>query len=291
MDGEQLIREHREAGCFFQVDETTSFVREAGSGTPVVCMHGVPTSSFLYRKLLDALAREGMAGMAFDLPGLGLADRPTDFDYSWTGLGRFSASAIDSLNLDEFHLVVHDIGGPVGFEVAAQYPDAIRSLTLLNTIVRVDEFRPPWFMEAFRYPVVGPVWLKSMMGPMFRMLAYRVGVKDRTAMTASEVQAHYELLKRDDGGSAFLDIMRGFELTAQKRERYVSTLRAAEYHLQVIWGRNDPVLSLSPYGETARRVTEVETIKKVSGRHFVQEEQPELIAREISDLSANGERS
>jgi pimeloyl-ACP methyl ester carboxylesterase len=83
-------------------------------------MHGVPTSSFLYRKVLAGLKRGGLRGVAFDLPGLGLASRPVDFDYSWSGLGAFSASAVDALGLDSFHLVVHDVGGPVGFELATE---------------------------------------------------------------------------------------------------------------------------------------------------------------------------
>jgi len=69
----------------------TGFVREAGDGETVLCMHGVPTSSFLYRKVLDGLAARGLRGVAFDLPGLGLADRPESFDYTWTVLGRYCA--------------------------------------------------------------------------------------------------------------------------------------------------------------------------------------------------------
>ena len=67
--------------------------------------------------------------MSFDLPGLGFADRPSDFDYTFTGLGRFAVAAVDVLGLDRFHLVVHDAGGPVGFELAAAIPDRVRSLT------------------------------------------------------------------------------------------------------------------------------------------------------------------
>jgi haloalkane dehalogenase len=62
--------------------------------------------------MIDELAARGLRGIAFDLPGLGLADRPPDFDYSWTGLGRFAAAVVDALGLDHCHLVVHDIGAP-----------------------------------------------------------------------------------------------------------------------------------------------------------------------------------
>jgi len=194
-----------------------SFVREQGEGEPVVCIHGVPTSSFLYRKVLDQLARRALRGVAFDLPGLGLADRPVDFDYTWTALGRFCREAVDALQLDDFHLVVHDVGGPVGFELAAAARDRIRSLTILNTIVDVEHFERPWVMEPFVVRGVRRAWLGSMTRPSFLGLMYALGVKDRTASPPAELMAYIDLLKRGDGGEAFLKIMRGFERTRAKR--------------------------------------------------------------------------
>ena len=60
-------------------------------------------TSFLYRKLLAELAGYGLRGVAFDLPGSGLADRPPGYDYSWTGLGRFCVAAVNELSLGRFH--------------------------------------------------------------------------------------------------------------------------------------------------------------------------------------------
>src|SRR5712691_3175056 len=125
MTSYEVVTAHRSAGSQFVAGGVRGFAREAGQGEAVVCMHGVPASSFLYRKVLDELATRGLRGIAFDLPGLGLADRPADFDYSWTGLGRFVRDAVDGLDLDRFHLVVHDIGGPAGLELAAAAPERI----------------------------------------------------------------------------------------------------------------------------------------------------------------------
>jgi pimeloyl-ACP methyl ester carboxylesterase len=73
-----VVSEHRAAGRRFEAAGISSFVREAGppGGEPVVCLHGVPASCFPYRKVLRELAARGLRGIAFDLPGLGLADRP-----------------------------------------------------------------------------------------------------------------------------------------------------------------------------------------------------------------------
>src|SRR3954454_10569619 len=119
MTSRQVIEAHRAAGRRFAAAGVGSFVREQGNSEPVVCLHGVPASSFLYRKVLADLAARGLRGVAFNLSRLGLADRPAAFDYTWTGLGRFCAAAVDALELERFHLVVHDIGGPIGFELIA----------------------------------------------------------------------------------------------------------------------------------------------------------------------------
>src|SRR6202165_4126884 len=125
-----VVESHRLSGMTFEAGGVGSFVLERGDGAPVVCLHGVPASSFLYRKVLTELASQGLRGVAFDFPGLGLAERPTDFDYSWSGLARWTAHPIDALGLDQCHLVVHDIGGPIGFELAITPPGGGVSLAV-----------------------------------------------------------------------------------------------------------------------------------------------------------------
>ena len=77
---------------------------------------------------------------------------PSDFDYSWSGLAAWTGEAIDALGLDRVHLVVHDIGGPIGFEWAIRNPDRVLSVTVLNTLVDVGEL-PPAVADA---PVLDP---------------------------------------------------------------------------------------------------------------------------------------
>ena len=181
MTSAEVIDGHRAAGRGFEASGVHSFIREEGDGERVVCLHGVPASCFVYRKVIAELAARGLRGAAFDLPGLGLADRPEDFDYTWTGLGRFAAAAVDALGLDRFHLVVHDVGGPVGFELAAAMPERVRSLTILDTIVEVDRFKRPWSMEPFARRGIGEVYLRTLTKPAFRTLMRLQGIGDMSA--------------------------------------------------------------------------------------------------------------
>ena len=195
-----VIAAHRGQGREFTAAGVRSFVREAGGGEPVLCVHGIPASSFLYRKLLPVLAERGLRGVAFDLPGLGLAARPVAFDYNWTGLGAWCAAAVDALALDRFHLVVHDFGGPVGFELCARMPERIRSLTILNTAVDVEHFHRPPALELLTRPRLSVALLKLVPRPAFRMLMWRVGVADRASTSDAELDAWLDLLRRASRG-------------------------------------------------------------------------------------------
>jgi haloalkane dehalogenase len=288
MTSRQTIDAHRAAGRRFTAARLESFVRDEGTGESVICLHGVPASSFLYRKVLSELAARGLRGIAFDLPGLGLADRPAVFDYTWTGLGRFCAAAVDALELERFHLVVHDIGGPIGFELAAALPERIASLTILNTLLEVDTFKRPWSMEPFARRGIGELYdLRTLTKPAFRALMRVQGIENGSAIPRAEVDAYVDLLRTGDGGRAFLKIMRGFERTPEKRTLYARVLRDAEYPMRIVWGARDPALPLTIEGEAVRRAAGLDRVHTVPAKHFLQEDQTPAVARHIAELAAS----
>lgn len=267
------------------VPGAATFVVEEGCGEPVLCLHGVPASAFAYRKLLPHLATNGFRAIAFDWPGLGLAERPDDFDYRWTDLAEWAVDLVEALRLPRFHLLVHDIGGPIGFELARRIPDRIASLTVLNTIVRVSTFKPPWVMRPFRVPLVGEGYLAAMSEWMFVRLARWQGMS--SSVPDNELRAYVRLLKREDGGRAFLKIMRGFELTQDFEARILSVLRSNRFPIRLIWGIDDPALPLATLGLQAREALRQKEIVCVEGKHFVQEDAPAEIAECVAALAAS----
>jgi pimeloyl-ACP methyl ester carboxylesterase len=284
----QAVREaismHEAAGRRFNAGGVESFVLEQGEGDPVVCLHGVPVSSYLYRKVVPELANLGLRGVAFDFPGLGLAERPEGLDYSWSGLAEWTGEAIDALGIERCHLVVHDIGGPVGFEWAIGHADRAMSLTALNTLVNAATFHRPWTMHPFSIRGVGEVWLRGTPKFMFRELFYLQGVKDRGAVPSAEVLAHVELLRRGDNGDAFLKIMRGFELSEEKERFFFDGLAEHPYPAQVVWGRDDPALGADRRAEV-KRALGVEDETLLPAKHFLQEDQAPAVAAAVASLA------
>jgi len=277
----EAIEAHRAAGREFEAGGVRSFVREQGDGEPVVLMHGIPVSSFLYRKVLPLLAERALRGVAFDLPGLGLAEKRADFDYTWTGLGRWTGAAVDALGIERCHLVLHDIGGPIALEWALRNRERVQTLTVLDTLVDVAHFHRVWSMDLAAPPVFGPLWVATIRPPVARWLFYLQGIADRSATPAHEVDAHLALLHRDGGGRSFRQIVRGFELTAEKERFYVEGLREAGWPSTIVWGDRDPAL-----GEDRRRVIEdalgVEATI-LPAKHFLQEDQAPAVAGAIAD--------
>ena len=107
---------------------------DTGEGPPVVFVHGEPTWSFLWRKVIPPVRDAGYRVLAPDLPGFGRSDKPTDI--GWYTYDRHSDSFVallDDLDLRDATIVVHDWGGPIGLCAAVERPERIARMVVLDT--------------------------------------------------------------------------------------------------------------------------------------------------------------
>jgi len=284
-----LVQQHAGSGRWVDVDGQQGFVFEQGEGVPVVCLHGVPASSFLYRKIIPGLAERGYRGIAPDLLGMGLSAKPKDANYSWTGLGRWVGNLLDNMGLKEYHLVIHDIGGPIGCELISNAPDRVRSVTILNSpIANLSIFKKPFPMFFFEQPLIGEVFLQTTVPFLFRFLMHLRGVQDQSVFGLPEARAYDYFLKRGDQGTSFLKIMRSFEANADKEKLYLEVLRALTVPKQIIWGVHDKGLTLEKYGFPLQRALRLEIIQEVEGSHFIQEDcAPVILDKVLALLEAS----
>lgn len=105
---------------------------DEGSGRPILFLHGNPTWSFMYREAIDVLSDRHRC-VAPDYLGFGLSEKPADFGYRPWQHARAIRDLIDSLRLRDFHLVVHDWGGPIGTSIVQAARDRVHSMTVLNS--------------------------------------------------------------------------------------------------------------------------------------------------------------
>ena len=106
---------------------------EAGTGDPILCLHGEPTWSYLYRHMIPVLSRVGRV-IAPDLIGFGRSDKPVAANaYSYKSHARWMRGFLAALNLEKITLVCQDWGGLIGLRVLSQVPERFARLVAMNT--------------------------------------------------------------------------------------------------------------------------------------------------------------
>jgi haloalkane dehalogenase len=131
---------------------------DTGAGSPVIFLHGNPTSSHLWRNVIPNTGT-GIRALAPDLIGMGASGKP-DIDYRFAEHAAYLEAWIDALGLEQVVLVGHDWGGALAFDWAARHPARIRGLAYFETIIRPmawtdlpDSARPVF--QSFRRPGPG----------------------------------------------------------------------------------------------------------------------------------------
>ncbi|MFL5850762.1 MAG: haloalkane dehalogenase [Solirubrobacteraceae bacterium] len=132
---------------------------EEGEGSPVLFLHGNPTSSYLWRNVIPHVSG-GARCIAPDLIGMGKSDKP-DIDYRFGDHARYLEGFIEALGLADVVLVLHDWGSGLGFDWARRHADRVRGLAFMEAILTPV---PSWdvfpagareMFQAFRTPEVG----------------------------------------------------------------------------------------------------------------------------------------
>ncbi len=145
---------------FLRLDDGTKvhYIDE-GEGPVLLMLHGNPTWSFLYRKMITAL-KSDFRCIAPDLPGFGLSEQTYSFDFFAESHSKVLEEFILKLNIERYILIAQDWGGPLGLYVAEKYPDKIIGAVLGNTWA--------WALKG-QYRYEGFSWL--MGGPIGRWMA------------------------------------------------------------------------------------------------------------------------
>ena len=263
----EVIDAHGAAGRALRGRRGSELRPRAGQrrGGAVVLVHGVPSSSFLYRKVLPALADAGPARRRLRPPGPRPRRAPDDFDYSWSGLARWLGEAIDALGLDRCPPRRPRHRRADRLRVGGPEPRARALADGAQHDARPGDLPPAVVDGAVRDPRA-----RRRLAARRRRARSSGGSSSSRAsptaspITAAEIDAYYDLLRRGDGGRAFLRIMRGFELTADKRRFLWAGLAKRPYPARIVWGELDPALGLDQL-DIAQRVLGADDADPPSG--------------------------
>jgi len=126
---------------------------DEGEGRPFLFVHGNPTWSFFFRKLISHF-QSSMRCVACDHIGCGLSDKPQDFDYRLSQHIDHLEELVLKLDLKDIRLLVHDWGGAIGLGVAGRHPERFSELVICNTAAYRSQ-RMPWLLKIAKSPHIG----------------------------------------------------------------------------------------------------------------------------------------
>ncbi len=130
-----------------EIEGSTMAYVDEGAGRPVVFLHGNPTSSYLWRGIIP-FATDTHRAIAPDMIGMGDSAKPA-IKYTYDDHARHLHGLLDSLDLQDVVLVIHDWGGALGFDWAMQNPDRVSAIAFMETVA------PP-VMPFPSYEAMGP---------------------------------------------------------------------------------------------------------------------------------------
>jgi pimeloyl-ACP methyl ester carboxylesterase len=280
----QRVEAWRAGGELAEVDGRRLFVRATpGEGTPVLFLHGYPSSSYDWRLLLDRLP--DLRTVCFDFLGFGLSDKPRRHVYSLLGQADLAEAIVRRAGADEIVLVAHDMGTSVATELLArdvegQLPFRLRSVLLLNgsMVIERASLTPAQKVLRSRF---GPIAARLNNERAFRAQFGRIFSASHP-LTPEEAADQWALLAYADGHRIIDKLTYYLHERVTYAKRWHGALRDWEGTLELAWAMRDPVCTeavLSAVRDLRPRapVTRFEELG-----HYPQLEGPEQVAPVVS---------
>ena len=265
----------------------------AGRGDPVLCLHGNPTWSFLYRDFVRGLSPDARV-VAPDLIGFGLSEKLADPD-SYTIEGHIDdvSALVSSLDLRNLTLVMQDWGGPIGLGVAARHPERVRALVVMNTIgfLPDGDGGAPLALRVLKTPLLGEQLIQGL--GLFQRVFVPFGIAREERRDPRVLRAYRDVQGSWDERAGTLAFPRLIpdgpdHPSARVLERTGAYLEGFDGPLLIVWGLRDPAFRPALLEQWRARFPNAEVLELEDAGHFLQEDRPEIIVPRIrAFLAAN----
>ncbi|OFJ51386.1 alpha/beta fold hydrolase [Mycolicibacterium grossiae] len=272
------------------IDGLDVFYREAGDPAKptVLLLHGFPSSSHMFRGLLDALSDEYHL-VAPDHIGFGQSAMPsvTQFDYGFERLTEVTEKLIDHVGLERFALYIHDYGAPIGLRIASRRPERVTALITQSGNAYVEGFTPFWdvlFAHAKDRATHEDAVREYLTAEKTRW-QYTHGVPaDRLDRIAPEAwQLDQAGLDRRGNDAIQLQLFWDYQFNLDGYPAFQEYFRTHRPPLLVTWGKNDEIFGAAGAEAFARDLPDGE-FHLLDAGHFALETHGEEISGYVRDF-------
>jgi pimeloyl-ACP methyl ester carboxylesterase len=279
MDILSELAQWRASGTLMELGGHRIFVREAGQGPPLLCLHGFPTASFDYARLLPLLLPHYRL-LTFDFLGYGFSDKPRPYTYSLFEQAMLAEEVAARRGITETALLAHDMGTSVALIMLQRARLRVSRLVLLNGSILLEHYQPLITQRLLLHPLIGQ--LVSSLGLIGRsVFAHQFGRLFPQPLPRAEIDAFWSLLTHNDGAKINHLLIKYLDERKRHELQWLDALVAHPAPLLIIWGQRDPV-SVPRIAEAIRKRRPDALYVPLSDiGHYPQWEAPETVAREV----------
>ena len=256
---------------------------DEGAGDPLLMVHGNPTWSFAWRKLITDLSQDHRV-IAVDHIGCGRSDKPRDYEYTLAQHVANLIQVIDRLELDRITLFAHDWGGAIGMGAATRRPENFRRFVLMNTAA-FRSTRIPLRIAACRIPWLGTLGVRGL--NLFSRAALSMAVAKPDRMTTAVRDGYLAPYNSWANRIAVDQFVKDIPLRPNSRSygelvRIENGLSQFMHHpILLPWGMKDWCFSLEFLREFQIRFPKAEAFEIADAGHYLFEDAHEKLLPRI----------
>ncbi len=251
-----------------------------GEGEPIVLVHGMGCSVYSWRLLIPLLSDEYKV-YAFDLPGFGLSDKPSDYDYSLESQGEFVIDFLDAVGLDKTILLGHSMGGVIVGYAAAKHPERVSKLVLNNP--GYYSGGAPEFLKYLFFPL-DRISSRMFFNRDFEREMLKIMYYDDSLATDETVDAYLVAGKTPGAVDALTSMGR-----SEGVKQYTGITDRITMPAFIVWGKNDANIHFEDSERLHSEIKGSEIFYIDNCGHMVPEEKPEIMASAIKQFLKSGE--
>ncbi len=241
--------EWKSKGNFIQVNNNRLFVIDTNnnintSQKSMVILHGYPTSSFDYYKVLPELSKNYRV-ILHDHLGFGFSDKPEDIDYSLIKQADIALELWRQLGLKKIHLFAHDYGTSVATEIIARYNAneldiEIVELIITNGSIHIELSQLRTIQKLLKHKILGKYVAKLTNFPIFRKNMKNIYF-DSSKVTDNELKEMWKLIELNGGRKVIHKLTQYINERYLHWNRWVGALKKTQIPTKIIWAKNDPI--------------------------------------------------
>ncbi len=259
---------------------------DEGEGPALLLVHGIPTSSWLYRHMIPMLKEKGYRVIAPDLLGFGASSKPKGYEiYSEEAQGTRLLQLMSHLQINEWVQVFHDGGGLWTWEMLQQDASRVKGLVILNTIIYDTGFFPPMRFEPSLWArFYTRLYSLGLTNKLMVNATLNNGLMDLSKLSKEDCEGYQKPLRK----SGHRGLYYFFTQTCNRLPAdYHELLAGLNKPAKIIWGTNDKILvweKMADEVSTDLKVQESNIHLIDKGKHFIQEEAPQQIVDLIEEF-------